>query len=318
MAEVPREIFFDFQDMTYEPKLPDSVLSNICELDRLVQGFTFDCVTIWTGITNSGKTTMLTLIANEAIKQGESVFYFNGEQTPEAFMNNLIKQRAEPKDIIEIRRDNTPLVSRFVKKEKADVIKSFYNGKLFLFNNESPRDIDSLLYAMEECRRLHHTRVFILDNFMQIDLITDDVYQEQSRIMEKLRTFAVNKHVHIHLVAHPRKMAEFQTRLSLYDISGSMNLANKAYNVISIMRLDSMDEEGFEYTKLEKQLLERKFDIHEAGAVLEVLKTKGESCGLVPLKYDRLLKTYIGQAELPSERYEKIKYAFMSKQKRRS
>ena len=166
---------------------------------------------------------------------------------------------------------------------------------------------------MEECRMLHCTRVFVLDNFMQIDLEKDDVYQGQSNIMEELRNYAVKHKVHIHLVAHPRKMAEFQTRLSLYDISGSMNLANKAYNVISIMRIDNMDKEGLEYKKLEKQLLQDHFDIHDAGAILEVLKTKGEACGLVPMIYDKTLKTYRGLPQLTSEEYEKKKRAFLSK-----
>lgn len=317
MDEKPRGKFINTGELEYEPKMPESVLSNIYELDRLIQGFTFDCVTIWTGITNAGKTTMLTLIANEAIKQGEKVFYFNGEQTPEVFLNNLIKQMAEQKDIFEVRREHTPLVSRFVKQEKANELKRFYNEKLFLFNNEAPRDIGSLLDAMEECRRLYGTRVFILDNFMQIDLISNDVYQEQTQIMEKLRTYAVNKKVHIHLVAHPRKMAEFQTRLSLYDISGSMNLANKAYNVISIMRIDNIDPESLEYFKLEKQLLEHRFDIREAGAILEVLKTKGESCGLVPMVYDKLLKTYQGLPELSSEAWDRRKAEFFTQTKRK-
>lgn len=308
-----KEIFFDISKEEYVTEIPNMMLSNIYELDRLVQGFTYDCVTIWTGITNAGKTTMLTLLANEAISQGEKVFYFNGEQTPQAFLNNLLKQRAQSQDIFEVRKEDTPIVSRFVKQEVAGRIKRYYNNRLFLFNNEAPRDIDSLLYAMEECRRVTGTRVFILDNFMQIDLKGDDIYREQSSIMEKLRTYAVNKGVHIHLVAHPRKMAEFQTRLSLYDISGSMNLANKAYNVISIMRIDSMDKDSLEYKKLEVQLLKERFDIEQAGAILEVLKTKGESCGLVPLVYDKVLKTYRGLPQLTEERYEQKKREHMQK-----
>lgn len=317
MDERPRELFFDPSELEYKPEIPDMVLSGIYELDRLVQGFTFDCVTIWTGVTNAGKTTMLTLIANETIKQGETVFYFNGEQTPENFLNNLIKQMAEAKDIYEVRKENTPIVARFVKQEKAIKIKNFYNGKLFIYDNMASRKIDDLLFAMEECRRLHGTRVFVLDNFMQIDLNTDDVYQGQSQIMEKLRSYAVKHKVHIHLVAHPRKMAEFQTRLSLYDISGSMNLANKAYNVISIMRIDNIDPESLEYFKLEKQLLEHRFDIREAGAILEVLKTKGESCGLVPMVYDKLLKTYRGLPELGSENWDRRKAEFFTQTKRK-
>lgn len=315
MDEKPRDLFFDPHDIEYVPKIQDSVLSNIYELDWLIQGFTFDCVTIWTGVTNAGKTTMLTLIANEAIKQGETVFYFNGEQTPENFLNTLIKQKADAKDIYEVRKENTPLVSYFVKQEKAMQIKNSYNGKLFIYNNMESRKINDMLYAMEECRRLHGTRVFVLDNFMQLDVDTNDVYQGQSNIMEALRSYAVKYKVHIHLVAHPRKMAEFQTRLSLYDISGSMNLANKAYNVISIMRVDSIDKEGLEYRKLEKQLLEDHYDIHEAGAILEVLKTKGRACGLVPMVYDKLLKTYRGLSRLTNEKFEQRKREFLSQKR---
>ena len=316
MDGISKELWFNLGELEYKAKMPECVLSNIYELDRLVQGFTLDCVTIWTGVTNAGKTTMLTLLANETIKQGHRVFYFNGEQTPDVFLNNLMRQNAESKDIYELRKENTPLVSRFVREEKATKLKNFYDNKLFLFNNEAPRDIDSLLFAMEECRRTKGVRVFILDNFMQIDLVKDDVYQEQSRIMEKLRTFAVTKKVHIHLVAHPRKTAEFQTRLSLYDISGSMNLANKAYNVISIMRTDSIDEESAEHKKLETQLINEGFDLSEAGAVLEVLKTKGEGCGLVPLRYDKTLKTYQSISPLDNLTKERRKQEIMSKSRR--
>lgn len=313
MDERPRDLFFDPSHIEYKPEIADSVLSNIYELDWLIQGFTFNCVTIWTGVTNAGKTTMLTLIANEAIKQGETVFYFNGEQTPEDFVNGLIKQMADSKDIYEVRKENTPLVSYFVKQEKAIRIKDSYNNKLFIYNNMESRKIKDMLYAMEECRRLHGTRVFVLDNFMQIDVDTNDVYQGQSNIMEELRSYAVKHKVHIHLVAHPRKMAEFQTRLSLYDISGSMNLANKAYNVISIMRVDNLDRDSMEYKKLEKQLLEDHFDIQEAGAILEVLKTKGRACGLVPMTYDKLLKTYRGLPKMTSEKFEQRKREFLRK-----
>lgn len=313
MDERPRELFFDPSHIEYTPQIQDAVLSNIYELDWLVQGFTFDCVTIWTGVTNAGKTTMLTLIANEAIKQGETVFYFNGEQTPEVFVQNLVKQMADNKDLYEVNKEGTPLSTWFVKQDKAMQIKNSYNNKLFIYNNMESRKIDNMLFAMEECRRLHGTRVFVLDNFMQLDVDTNDIYQGQSNIMEKLRSYAVKHKVHIHLVAHPRKMAEFQTRLSLYDISGSMNLANKAYNVISIMRTDNLDKEGMEYKKLEKQLLEEHFDIEQAGAILEVLKTKGRACGLVPMVYDKGLKTYRGLSRMTSELYEKKKRDFFSK-----
>ena len=52
------------------------------------------------------------------------------------------------------------------------------------------------------------------------------------------------------LVAHPRKSDKFQTRLTIYDVLGSSNLVNKAYNVISIIRTDSIDEDDNEFKRL--------------------------------------------------------------------
>ena len=255
-----------------------------------------------------GKTTVLTMITKQTIAQGEKVFYFNGEQTKEDFKNNIYIQSSSPKDLYDIYYKDTAIKDTFVKEIKRMELDRQYGDTLFIYNNEGPRDIQSILFAMEDCRRVYGTRVFILDNFMQIDMKTQDVYQEQSNAMEKLRTFAVNKNVHIHLVAHPRKMNDFQTRLSLYDISGSMNLANKAYNVISIIRVDMMDEESKEYQTLAKKLLLNRYEIKETSTILEVLKTKGTACGIVPLVFDKETKTYKEQSWIPSEIWEKAKY----------
>lgn len=145
---------------------------------------------------------------------------------------------------------------------------------------------------MEEVRRTQAVRVFFLDNFMQIDVNSDNIYQEQTNIMEKLRGFAVNKNVHIHLVAHPRKTEKFQNRLTLFDVAGSSNLINKAYNIIAITRKDKIDENSKDLEKLEDELVKERYFPEKVSTVLEILKTKGNRCGLVGLEYDSSLKTY--------------------------
>lgn len=192
----------------------------------------------------------------------------------------------------------------FVTKEKAIELDKLYGNKIYIYNNEVKRDINTLLYAMEELRRSQKIRVFFLDNFMQIDMKSENVYQEQTEIMEKLRTFAVNKKVHIHLVAHPRKTERFQTRLSLYDIAGSSNIVNKAYNIISILRVDTVKYDNKSYEKLQKELLKEHYDITEVDTVLEILKTKGKRCGLVGVKYDKNLRTFTETNKMTSEQYE--------------
>ena len=303
------ELFYRLDDYRYSNVPKSRILSGIHELDYDIKGFEMGCITIWTGFTNAGKTTIMTMLAKKTIDQGERIFFFNGEQTKEDFKNNLYIQASNDKDLQIKQFRNSCVFDTFVKEEKAIELEQKYGNKIYIYNNEVQKDINTLLFAMEELRRTQKIKVFFLDNFMQIDMKNENVFQEQTEIMEKVRTFAVNKKVHIHLVAHPRKIERFQTRLTLYDIAGSSNIVNKAYNIISILRVDTIKKEDKDYKKLEEELLNEGYDIRNTSTVLEVLKTKGERCGLIALKYDKKLKTYEEVQKITSEEYEKRIYA---------
>ena len=105
-------------------------------------------------------------------------------------------------------------------------------------------------------------------------------------------------------------------RLTLYDIAGSMNLANKAYNIISIMRVDSMDIENAEYKKLALDMLKSRYDIEGASTVLEILKTKGIGCGLIGLVYEKETKTFREQPTITFDEAERLKYKYTDSRKR--
>lgn len=303
-----KQLFYRLDDYKYIDTSKNRVLSGIRELDYNTKGFEMGCITIWTGFTNAGKTTVMTMLAKNTIEQGERIFFFNGEQTKEDFKNNLYIQSSQTKDLIHKQFKNSCVYDTFVKPEKAVLLEKIYGNKIFIYNNEAKRNIDTLLKAMEEIRQKEKIKVFFLDNFMQIDMSKDNVFQEQTRIMEKLRTFAINRKVHIHLVAHPRKIERFQTRLTLYDIAGSSNIVNKAYNIISIMRVDSLEKDSKDYERLEKELLKENYNIKNVDTVLEILKTKGERCGLVGLRYLPETKTYIESEKMTHEEVERQKY----------
>ena len=312
---VPDKFYYRFKDFEYNTNGKDRILSGIRELDYLTSGFELGCITIWTGLTNSGKTTMLTMITKNTIMQGEKVFFFNGEQTKDDFKNNIYKQSVtDPKrEIFSVQYKDSCVFDYYVCSSKARELDKIYGENLIIYNNEMDRDIESLLFAMEECRRIYGVRTFILDNFMQIDVKSDNVFQEQTNIMEKLRTYAVNKNVHIHLVAHPRKVERSQLRLTLYDIAGSMNIANKAYNIISIMRVDSFKNDTQEYKKLALDMLEQRYDIKGSSSVLEIIKTKGMACGMVGLIFEPSAKTYLQQDKINFEESEKLRYEYIDK-----
>lgn len=250
---------------------------------------------------------MLTLLARETVRQGNKVFFFNGEQTKDDFKNNLYKASVAKDDIFAVRYKDTEIYDYYVKPDKQRELDAIYGDKIIVFNNNSKRDIDTLLLAMKEAYELEGVKCFILDNFMQIDIEGDNVYQEQTRVMEKLRTFAVNKNVHIHLVAHPRKIENYQTRLSLYDVAGSMNIPNKAYNIISIIRKSTVVPNSTEYNRLKVDMYDEGYDFEKSDGVLEILKTKGNTIGLIGLTFDKTLKTYVMQEKMTSLEYAQLK-----------
>lgn len=286
------QLYYKFGDYKYNTNSKERVLSGINRLDELTKGFEMGCITIWTGLTNAGKTTVMTMITKQTIEQNEKVFYFNGEQTKDDFKNNIYKQTVDKGHIQGKRYMKTGIIDWFVEESEIPKLDKLYSDSLYVYNNEMARTIDFILQAMEEVRAKNGVRVFFLDNFMQIDTSSSDEYREQKEIMEKLRTFAVNKNVHIHLVAHPKKVDKLNTRITIYDVLGSSNLVNKAYNVISIIRTDNLSEDDSEYKRLQKYMTKEGYDITQASSVLEILKTKGEKCGLVGLIYDPMTKSY--------------------------
>lgn len=309
LGRKPIKLSYKFSEFDYNTSGKERIVSGIKKLDYMLKGFELGCITLWSGATNSGKTSILTLITRETLKQHNKVFFFNGEQTKDDFKNNLYKSSANGiNDLIQVEKNG--ITDYYVKEELARKLDKDYGENLIVFNNDMPRDIDTLLLAMEEANEKDGVKCFILDNFMQIDLQTENIYQEQSVIMEKLRTFAVNKEVHIHLVAHPRKIENFQVRLSLYDVAGTMNIPNKAYNVISIIRKSSIVQSSYEYKRIRLDLAKAGYDMGECDGMLEVLKTKGNENGIIGLVFDKTLRTYrIAKEYFGSEKEELIRNA---------
>ena len=97
-----KELYYRLDDVKYNNVSKARVLSGIEDLDYNISGFEMGLITIWTGLTNAGKTTVMTMIAKKTIEQGERVFFFNGEQTKEDFKNNLYIQASNKKDLVRV------------------------------------------------------------------------------------------------------------------------------------------------------------------------------------------------------------------------
>ena len=97
---------------------------------------------------------MLTLITRETIKQGNKVFFFNGEQTKDDFKNNLYKASVtNSSDFIKVPYKDSNIVDWYVKDTKVKELDRIYGNNLIVYNNNMSRAIDTLLLAMEQANK---------------------------------------------------------------------------------------------------------------------------------------------------------------------
>lgn len=263
--------------------------TNIFELDYLLKGIEYGKLSLWSGITNHGKTTLMIQFAKECLKQHKKIFYFSGEQTSSEFKNYLyVGMCTKPQLEFITDEHNNKIYDVKPKDEVIDYYDDIYKNDLFLYDNETTNNtITNMIKTMEYAHK-QGVRIFFIDNFMQLD--NSERLEEQTKIVEMFKRFARDKNVIINLVAHPRKTQFMKCRLTIFDIAGTQNIANKSANICSIIRTDILPSS--EREEVEKALFSSGYNIEKCDGIVEVIKTKGNSCKMVGLTYDMDTKTY--------------------------
>lgn len=263
--------------------------TNISELDYLLKGVEYGKLSLWSGITNHGKTTLMIQFAKECLKQHKKIFYFSGEQTSSEFKNYLYVGMCNKQQLDFIQDQHNKKI--YDTKPKDELIKYFdniYSKDLFIYDNDiQNNNIFTMIKTMENAYK-QGVRIFFIDNFMQLD--NSEKLEEQTKIVEMFKRFARDKNVIINLVAHPRKTQFMKCRLTIFDIAGTQNIANKSANICSIIRTDILPNN--EYEEVEKVLFKSGYNIKKCDGIVEVIKTKGNNCKMVGLVYDFDTKTY--------------------------
>jgi replicative DNA helicase len=304
------EKYYSINEIPYERKSIERILTGFTDLDYDIKGLEVG-VTLLVANTNSGKSTFCQGILARAVEQGYKVWTFAGEHTAQSFLQLIYHQNSQKKDYQPIgyrnyKGEETNIVDWYITESREKTIHNKFDGKLFIYSNKAPRDIDSLIASMTACYKEQGARFFLIDNLISIDNISSNVFAEQTAITEKIRTFALNYKVIVLLVAHQRKIAERGFRIDIQDVAGSQNISNKAYNVLAQYRIDMLSPENKEYDRFKQDLAKNGFDINKCDNVIEVLKTKGNRNGLVGLVYDSETKTYKQAPKITQNEADKI------------
>ena len=72
---------------------------NLTGISKHLKGIEYGRISLWSGITNHGKTTLMTQFAKELLKSGKKIFYFSGEQSAIEFKNSLYVGMCKKEDL---------------------------------------------------------------------------------------------------------------------------------------------------------------------------------------------------------------------------
>ena len=209
------------------------VKTGITELDRYILGLAECEVTLFSGGNAAGKSSFINTLLLNVIDQGVPSALWSGE-LPSPILKTWIQMVAAG------RRNLQPSTygdgKFYVPNNIAERIDQWTDGKLFLFNNEYGAVWDEIFHDMHELLALG-VKFFVLDNLMSldIDLIDGTKNEQQKALILQIKEFAKKNHVHVLLVAHPRKSIAF---LRKADISGTSDLTNVVDNVLIAHRVN--------------------------------------------------------------------------------
>ncbi|RLO05732.1 hypothetical protein DYB28_008294, partial [Aphanomyces astaci] len=198
---------------------------SIPALNSYLKGFRSGELTVVTGPTGCGKTTLLSQLSLDWCAQGVSTLWGSFEIKNTRLVHKMLTQMAGRSLAL-----NLDLFER-----TADEFEALPMYFLRFFGSS---DVDEVLDAMEYAVYAYDVQHVILDNvqFMMSGQGRGyDKFERQDAALDKFRKFATAKNVHVTLVIHPRKEQD-DTDLTLSSVFGTAKATQEADNVLILQR----------------------------------------------------------------------------------
>ena len=222
------------KDIANKPRQPERFMKTGIQIfDKKFRGLRYRGVTILSGYTGGAKSTLLSQIILNAVDAGNHVACFSGELADDDFMR-WVHLQAAGKNYVEP-TDYEGYCN--VPKETQNKINEWMTGKFWLYENEYGYNYGAIMQACEEAIDQNKIDLLCLDNLMAFDIteISDKEIEAQTKFIWNLHMLAMNKNIHVILVAHPRKQNGL---LRKFDIAGSSNIINAVDNIIFCYRVN--------------------------------------------------------------------------------
>jgi len=253
-GRTPHQQVISFQDMA------DEVYRNICSPDQLagvpskmfptltkiLKGHRKGELTVFTGPTGVGKTTLLSQLSLDFATQGVRTLWGNFEIKNTYLAQKMLLQYAG--------KNMTDLQD---KAQWDEASQAFSDLPMYWMRFHGSTSVDQVLDAMDYAVYVHDVEHVILDNlqFMlsgqawaQEGPVSANKFDIQDRALEEFRRFASTKNVHITLVIHPRK-TEDDRPLNVASVFGSVKATQEADNVLILQYNKGEDWKWLEVAK---------------------------------------------------------------------
>ncbi len=207
------------------------IKTHLYDIDKKMIGLLKGELSIFSGLSASGKSTILGQLALNAINDGFKVGFYSGELSPSR-VKNWIQLQAAGRQFCHSTQYETMF---YVKNVHKKLIDQWIKGRFFLYNNMYGNNYSQMYEDIEEQIVKEGLDMIVMDNIMTLNLDGDsfNANEAQTKAVQSLSDLAKKHSVHIILVAHPRKTVSF---LRAEDISGSGNIRNLADNIFIVHR----------------------------------------------------------------------------------
>ena len=293
-------VFYTAQNIL-DMKFPDMtfVKTGINVIDKKMRGLGKGQISVWSGLSASGKSSIVSEIGLNAVEDGNNVAYFSGELFAKDFMDWMNLQAAGKAYVVETNNEGFYTTPLEVRKKVA----KWLEGHFWLYNNDYGNNFREVIQRFEEIIVKNKLDLLILDNLMALDIsdLSESKWDAQKEFVLALKAVASKYKIHLAFIAHPRKSMGF---LRFDDIAGTADLGNAVDSAFIVHRVNR------DFKRYTGEMFGWKEDneIYKATNVIEIVKDRhgGNQDVFIPLYYE------VESKRLKNERSENVIYGWCS------
>jgi twinkle protein len=180
--------------------------------------------------------------------------------------------------------------------EEIDGVMDWLNDKIWIFDLVGTAKAERLFEVFEYASKRYGIRQFVIDSMAKCGISEDD-YEKQKNLVDRLGDFAKRHDVHIHLVAHARKRGDELSPPGKMDVKGTGALTDMVDNVFVVHRNKAKEKELGEIRsgdgKKQKRTLDEVEKDYDAFLICDKNREEGSDAeGSYGLYFDRVSQSY--------------------------